>query len=112
MIQNLFPTSTPADTTGIANITKDVSELKSLSFNDLVDRLAHDMVNFAINLTIAIVVFYLGRFVINKIYRLVGTIFIRRNVDRSLSTFVLSLIRIVLYFILIVTVIGDRKSVV
>lgn len=106
MIQNLFPTSTPADTTKIADITKDVSELKSLSFNDLVDRLAHDMVNFAINLTIAIVVFYLGRFVINKIYRLVGTIFIRRNVDRSLSTFVLSLIRIVLYFILIVTVIG------
>lgn len=106
MIQNLFPTTNPVDTAKISEITKDVSELKSLSFDDLIERLAHDMVTFAINLTIAIVVFYLGRFVINKIYRLVGTIFIRRNVDRSLSTFVLSLIRIVLYFILIVTVIG------
>ncbi|MDE6176910.1 MAG: mechanosensitive ion channel family protein, partial [Paramuribaculum sp.] len=31
---------------------------------------------------------------------------VRRNVDKSLSTFVLSLVQIVLYFILIVTVIG------
>lgn len=32
--------------------------------------------------------------------------FIRRRIDRSLATFVLSLIRIVLYFILVVTVVG------
>jgi small-conductance mechanosensitive channel len=33
-------------------------------------------------------------------------VFIKRNLDRSLATFILSLISIVLYFILIVTVIG------
>lgn len=77
-----------------------------MSFDDLIERLAQDLVNFAINLAIAILVFYVGRFVIRKIYRIVSTIFLRRKVDRSLSTFVLSLINIVLYFILVVTVIG------
>ena len=87
-------------------ISKEVAELKSMSLEDLLNRLAESSVNFAINLAIAIVVFYAGRFIIKKIYRVVAAIFVRRGIDRSLSTFVLSLINMVLYFILIVTVIG------
>lgn len=96
----------PVDTTGIAKAAQDIAELKSLSFNDLMERLAQSAVDFAINLAIAIVVFYVGRFVIRKIYKILATIFLRRRVDKSLTTFVLSLVNIVLYFILIVTVIG------
>ncbi len=98
---------------GAADTAKDggklvgeVAELKSMSLQDLINRLADSAVSFAINLAIAIVVFYAGRFVIRKIYRLVSSIFIKREIDRSLSVFVLSLINMVLYFILIVTVIG------
>ena len=80
--------------------------LKSLPFDELMQKLVSTMVTFAINLAIAIVVFYVGRLIINKLYRLVSGIFIKRKLDRSLTTFVLSMIRIVLYFILIVTVIG------
>lgn len=109
MFQTIIPglgTVAPADTTALSNVSKDIAELKSLSFGDLIDRLANDLVTFAINLAIAIFVFYVGRFVIRKIYKLVATIFVRRQIDSSLSTFMLSLINIVLYFILIVTVIG------
>ncbi len=59
-----------------------------------------------INVTLAIVVFYVGKFIINKLYRFVAGLFDRRKLDRSLTTFVLSMVRIVLYFILVVTVIG------
>lgn len=89
-----------------AKISQEVAELKSLSLEDLINRLAQSAVTFAINLAIAIVVFYVGRFIIRKIYRLVQTIFLKHDIERSLSSFVLSLINIVLYFILIVTVIG------
>ncbi len=80
--------------------------LKSLSFDDLINKLAYDVVQFAIHLAIAVLVFYIGRFIIGKLYRLVNRIMISRRIDRSLTTFVLSLVRMVLYFILIVTVIG------
>lgn len=107
-LQTILPglTPAPADSTGIAKAASGINELKSLSLDDLLQRLAQDLVNFAINLAIAILVFYVGRFVIRKIYKIVSAIFLRRQIDRSLSTFVLSLINIVLYFILIVTVIG------
>lgn len=96
----------PADTAKVAKAAEGLAELKSLSLNDLLERLASSAVTFCINLAIALIVFYLGRFIISKIYKVLSSIFTRRHVDKSLATFVLSLVNIVLYFILLVTVIG------
>lgn len=94
-----LPDSVPAP-------AEELTMLKNLPLDELLDRLVSSLVTFAINLAIAIAVFYLGRFIIKKIYRLVGRILVRRHVDTSITSFTLSMIRIVLYFILIVTVIG------
>ena len=55
---------------------------------------------------IAIVVFYIGRFIIRKINQLLTNVFDKRHVDLSLKTFMLSFTKILLYFILVVTIIG------
>lgn len=104
-LSGLTPAAAPADST-VVEASARLEELKALSFNDLIERLANSVVSFAINLAIAIFVFYVGRFVIRKIYKVLAAIFLRRQLDKSLSTFILSLVNILLYFILIVTVIG------
>lgn len=81
-------------------------ELKSLSLDELLNKFVSGVVELAINILIAVIVFYAGKFIITKIHNLVGVILLRRKVDPSLATFILSFIRIVLYFILIVTCIG------
>ena len=86
--------------------TEEWSALKAVSFDDLINKLASTVVEFAIHLAVAIFVFYVGKLIIRKLYGLTANILYRRNVDRSLSTFVLSLVKMVLYFILVVTVIG------
>jgi len=96
----------PVPSDSIPSVKEELSQLKTLSFDELINRLVNNVVEFAIHLAIAIVVFYIGRFIINKVYAVVASILIRRKVDQSLSSFVLSLIKIVLLFILIVTVIG------
>jgi len=85
---------------------QEIEMLKSLPFDELMQRLVSSMVTFAVNLGIAILVFYVGQLIIKKIYKIVNGIFLRRDVDDSLASFILSLVRIVLYFILIVTVVG------
>lgn len=82
------------------------SALETSTFNDFISDLSQRLVHFVINVAIAIFVFYLGKLLIKRIYKILATIFIRRNIDNSLATFLLSLVKIVLYFILIVTVIG------
>ncbi len=95
---------TPAEAP--ATLGADASLLKSLTLEDLINNLAHTLVDFAIHLAIAILVFYVGKFIIRRLYMFVTAILVRRKIDKSLATFVLSLIRMVLYFILVVTVIG------
>lgn len=98
------PAAAPVDS--LPDPAAELKQLSSLSFDDLMNRLVNDVVQFAIHLAIAIVVFYIGKFIIKRLYRLVETVMLRRRIDRSLTTFVLSLVRMVLYFILIVTVIS------
>ena len=101
LLQSLLPgTEAPAASPAVEKAAGDLAELKSLSLQALINRLADSAGKFAIKLAIA------GRFIIRKIYSFVKAIFLSRVIDASLSTFVLSLINIVLYFILIVTVIG------
>ncbi len=105
----IFPAGSPAPTDSVAAaITPggELSALKSLPLDDLINNLASDLAHFAISLAIAVLVFYVGKFIIRKLYGAVAGMMLHRKVDRSLGTFVLSLVRIVLYFILIVTVIG------
>lgn len=80
--------------------------LKGLSFDDAISEIANSLVNFSFKLLIAILVFYAGKFIIGKLYKVVHNIMVNRKVDQSLTTFVLSLVKMVLYFILIVTIIG------
>lgn len=80
--------------------------LKGLSFNDAISKIANSFVDFAFKLLIAVVVFYVGRFIIRKLNHFLHSVFVRKNVDASLSTFILSFTQILLYFILLVTIIG------
>lgn len=80
--------------------------LKGLSFDDAITKIANGTVNFIFKLLIAAVVFYVGKFIIRKLYSITRDVLLRRKVDASLTTFVLSLIKMVLLFILIITVIG------
>ncbi len=82
------------------------SELKGLGFDDAITKIANGIVNFGFKLLIAILVFYVGRFIIRKLYKGTLNVMTKRRMDPSLTTFVLSLIKMVLYFILIITIIG------
>lgn len=97
----------PTDTTALpANPEQTLESLKGLSLEDLINKLAGDIADFTIHLAIAVGVFYLGKFLISRLFGLCGRIMARRRVDASLATFILSMLRIVLYFILIIIVIG------
>lgn len=80
--------------------------LKGLSFDDAITTIANGIVQFSFKLLIAALVFYIGKYLIKKIFNVVNRILNSNDVDASLTTFILSLVRIVLYFILIVTIVG------
>lgn len=103
-IQNPLPMPSLPDS--VPSPREEWQMLRSLPVDELLNRMVNGIVSLAVNIAIAVVVFYVGKYIINKVYRIMSGILLRRKVDASLSTFVLSLVRMLLYFILIVTVIG------
>ena len=85
---------------------EEILALKDMSFDQVIHTIATDLAHFAISLVAAILVFYVGKFIIGRIYAVVSKILTRHKTEASLTTFLLSGVRIVLYFILIITVIG------
>ena len=76
------------------------------SLDDFIAKMIDGAINLGIRVIIAAIVFYIGRFLINRLYKIVRMVMIKREFDRSLGTFILSLIKISLLFILVVTIIG------
>ena len=83
-----------------------LSALSSLSFQQFMEQAISAILHGAVKIAIALSVFFIGKWIINRIYHFISKAFIRRNVELSLRTFLLSLIRIILMLILIVIVIG------
>lgn len=83
-----------------------LDSLKGMGLEEVIATISNSLVSFAFKLLVAVAVFYIGRFLISRIYKTVFGIMTRRRVDPSLTTFVLSLVRISLYFFLIIIVIG------
>ena len=92
----------------IAAMTPDkiVDKFKYLDLGSLVTSLSSQLISLGLRILAAILIFYVGKFIINKIYSVVRAIMIRKDFDRSLISFLLSFIKITLLFLLIITVIG------
>ena len=75
-------------------------------WNGVLSKLVDVGVSFGLNLLTAIIVFIIGRFIVKKVHNMLRAIMISRNVDRSLTTFLLSLFKITFYFILALVVIS------
>ena len=96
----------PAALDSIKGLAQEMGLSKNMPVDDFIDTIIKKLGHFAINLAIAVLVFYVGKMLINWIHRVMKKVFVRRKVDASLATFVLSMVKIVLYFMLIVIIIG------
>lgn len=69
-----------------------LSALSSLSFQQFMEQAISAILHGAVKIAIALAVFFIGKWIINRIYHFISKAFIRRNVELSLRTFLLSLI--------------------
>lgn len=95
-----------ADSIAAMTPEKLVNHFKYLDLGSLVTSLSNQLISLGLRILAAIVIFYLGKFIINKIYSVARALMVRKDFDRSLISFLLSFIRITLLFLLIITVIG------
>ena len=58
------------------------------------------------NIVVAIILYFVGRFIISKLTKVVRKLMLKRNMEPSLYSFLDSLMSICLYFILVIAIVG------
>lgn len=105
-VDSLTNAITNPDSLAALSPSKVASELKNMDWGGVITNLSNQIISLGLRIVAAIFIFYVGKFIINKIYSVVRAIMVAKNFDKSLITFLLSFIRITLLFLLIITVIG------
>ena len=82
------------------------NSLSTMSLDTLVNKLIDLSVSFGSKLLVALLVFFIGRWIVKKLNRLVINILTKRHVEASLATFTKSLVSITLNFTLVIIIIS------
>ncbi len=81
-------------------------QVKNMSFSDILAMLAEWGVEIAAKVAIALVIYFVGRWLINRLIKVVNKICDKRGVEVSLQQFFKNMIKVVLYICLLLTVVG------
>ena len=92
----------------LSNITPEKlhEDIKNFDWNEVISKLTDTGVTLGLRILAAVAVFIAGRYLINKTHNLLRVVMVGRNVDRSLTTFLLSLFKITFFFVLAIIVIS------
>ena len=74
--------------------------------NKIWDAVVSGSLDLAKNIIIAIIVFYIGKFAINFLLKVVKKVMLRRNIDETVSKFILNILKISLQVTLFIAIIG------
>ena len=83
-----------------------MENLSNLPLDVVINKLIDLVVSFGGRLLVAIIVFFIGRWLIKRIINLVVKGMQRRKVEASLFSFTRSMVKITLYFLFIIIIIG------
>lgn len=102
-------------TDSLTSVTPEKIQQNLQGFNgaEVINRLVDVGVTLGLRIIAAVLIFLAGRYIIIKIHNLLRTLMFSRDVDRSLSTFLLSLFKITFFFILaiiVISVVGIETS--
>lgn len=108
MLLTINPDVTAAtDSIAAAPTLKETAEqISKLDFNEIWTQLVSSAIDLGLKILLALVVYWVGKFLIDLLYKFVKHTLEKRKIDLSVNSFLLSLIRIVMMFVLIITIIG------
>ncbi len=105
---NIIMQATPevADTLHKSAFREFLQTIKGMTGEQIIDMAIRGTLDAIVRIAIACVIFYVGRWIVRRLTTVIHKIFIKRDVEASLATFLLSLVNISMTFILIIIVIS------
>lgn len=88
-----------------ANLAKAVEKIATLDYHEVLQTLLSEAVWIVIKIVIALAIYFLGRWIVRRVVRLIDVAMERRKVDVSLRSFMRNTVRVVFSLILVLIVV-------
>ena len=107
-LQNLIPEKAAIDSAAVtkAKFAETMSYLTSTPLDEIVKTISKSAIEIVLKIILALVIYYLGRWIIRHIKKTITRIFDKKGVEVSLESFLLNLVNISLTLILITIIVG------
>lgn len=99
------PAAIIENVTNVENIKEGVSELLNYDFSTLFQMAVDGCISFTLKVIAALVIFYLGRWIIRRVLKFMDKVYQKRNVELSLRSFLSGIVKVLLYVVVILIVI-------
>ncbi len=88
------------------SLAQRAEQLASIDFGNVMTTLINQGARVVFNIIIALVVYYVGRWIIKRVVKIIDKICEKKSVEISLKKFLLNLSRAVMYILLVTVIIG------
>ena len=88
-----------------ANLAKVVEKIATLDYHEVLQTMRSEAVWIVIKIVIALAIYFLGRWIVRRVVRLIDVAMERRKVDISLRSFMRNTVRVVFSLILVLIVV-------
>ena len=110
MLFNLLQSTVPADTAELNKIEQTAREtieyIATTPLDEMLPELLKQAINFGIKVLIALLIYFVGAWLVKKVRRMLHRIFERRGTEKAIASFVESLTSISLMVILVIIAVG------
>lgn len=86
-------------------VKQSLSTLLDYDFNTLLNIVVDGCISVALKIVAALIIYYIGRWIISRVMRFMDKFYDKRNVEASLRSFLSSVVKVLLYVVVILIVI-------
>lgn len=101
----MTPEQTLEHITNPETIKESVDKLLNYDLTTLLNVVVDGAVSVALKIVAALVIYYIGRWIIRRMMRFLDRVYVRRDVDMSLRSFLSGIVKVILYIVVVLIII-------
>ena len=89
----------------VEDVKEGVEQLFSIDYAGLVDKLLEGVLVVGLKIVAALVIYYIGRWIVRRVMRMMDRVYEKKSVEKSLRSFLSGVVKVLLYVVVILVVV-------
>ena len=89
----------------VEDVKEGVEQLFNIDYSQLIDKLLEGALVVGIKIVAALVIYYIGRWIVRRVMKLMDKVYEKKSVEKSLRTFLSGVVKVLLYVVVVLIVV-------